>query len=448
MSTSPLLCLGSTARTKATGLCTFPSTGDEWAHVGGVKCEDRCKEIGKEWRKQEEKRQKSLTAALKKKKELVAEAGRLTKQIEDQIADLEAEAGAQEIKIRDLEAQLEKIQKEERGKALKKKGKVSQLAGQAKNRVEELRNALVDVRKQRDESRARVKELEEILSKFKVEYNPNFNDEGVKRAVRSWEEYAARGTAGDYSGDAARERDLDEISKPDSETSGINWEQWENEDDGEGEADLVSKLLSYLPSSLAERIQGKLHPESGAESESKAVTDARNALNSEKSTLTGTRNSINNHKADLEKDYGPDGVFRPLKGVCISRDSGEYTYEHCFLEKTKQIPKKGGATVTMGNFVRIGTTSVDEVDSFSGEIRQVEKTALEYANGQTCWNGPARSTTVILECAEENEILKVTEDEKCVYSMIVTTPAVCQDGNNQNGTGNDANTTKEHKDEL
>lgn len=207
----------------------------------------------------------------------------------------------------------------------------------------------------------------------------------------------------------------------------------------------VSNLLSYLPSSLAERIQGKLHPDGGAESESKAVTDARNALNSERSTLTGTRNSINSHKADLEKDYGPDGVFRPLKGVCISRDSGEYTYEHCFLEKTKQIPKKGGATVTMGNFVRIGTTTVDEVDSVSGEIRQVEKTALEYANGQTCWNGPARSTTVILECAEENEILKVTEDEKCVYSMIVTTPAVCRDGSTN---GNNANATKERKDEL
>jgi protein kinase C substrate 80K-H len=33
-----------------------------------------------------------------------------------------------------------------------------------------------------------------------------------------------------------------------------------------------------------------------------------------------------------------------------------------------------------------------------------------------------------LECGEENEILKVTEDEKCVYSMVVTTPAVCPGG--------------------
>jgi protein kinase C substrate 80K-H len=218
------------------GVCDYDiccDGSDEWARVGGTKCEDRCKEIGKAWRKAEETKQKSLNAALKKKKELVAEAGRLTKEIEDRIADLQVEVKAQEIKIQALEADLERIEKEERGKVVKgaKKGKVSMLAGLAKARVNELREALNEVRGQRDDSRSRVKELEEILSKFQVEYNPNFNDEGVKRAVRSWQDYAAKGTAGDYSAEAAKDRDFDEIAKEDSETSGINWEHWENQDD-------------------------------------------------------------------------------------------------------------------------------------------------------------------------------------------------------------------------
>jgi len=183
-------------------------------------------------------------------------------------------------------------------------------------------------------------------------------------------------------------------------------------------------------------------------SESKAVVEARNALNSAKSSLTSTRNSLNDHKSDLEKDYGPGSIFRPLKGVCISKDSGEYTYDHCFLERTKQNPKKGGASIGMGNFVRFGTVTVDEIDS-SGQIVPVQKTSLEYANGQTCWNGPARSTTVVLECGEENEILKVTEDEKCVYSMIVKTPAVCDAGDGKNNDSNDNGSgAKERKDEL
>lgn len=60
------------------GVCDYDlccDGSDEWAHVGGVKCEDRCKEIGKVWRKNDEQRKKSLGAAGKKRKELVAEAG-------------------------------------------------------------------------------------------------------------------------------------------------------------------------------------------------------------------------------------------------------------------------------------------------------------------------------------------------------------------------------------
>ena len=48
-----------------------------------------------------------------------------------------------------------------------------------------------------------------------------------------------------------------------------------------------------------------------------------------------------------------------------------------------------------------------------------------YENGQACWNGPKRSTTVVLACAEKEEIWRVVEVEKCVYRMEVGTAAVC-----------------------
>lgn len=457
------------------GICDYElccDGSDEWAHVGGTKCENRCKEIGKAWRKQEEERHKSMTAALKNKKELLVDAGRQQKEIENHIMRLEVELKAEELKVNGLEKDLEEIQKEEQKKAVgrKRKGKINTLAQLAKGRVEELRNALVEVRQERDEIRGRVKELEEILSKFKVEYNPNFNDEGVKRAVRSWEEYAAR-QAVDGEAVAGHEQDLDAISAADSEQSGINWEQWENEEDGceNGECRstfttsifrilttiLAVKLTAFLPPPVASYVEDKIQSIKGfletngilpqkdydASSESTAVTEARNALKSAQDTLEGIQRSLRDHRADLETEYGPASIFRALKGKCISKDSGEYTYEHCFLEKTKQIPKKSGSSVTMGNFVGIGKVDVDEVNE-SGEIIQVPKTSLEYANGQTCWNGPARSTTVILECGENNEILKVMEDEKCVYSMIATTPAVCEGGEAE------GNVAPRKKDEL
>ncbi|KAL2807870.1 glucosidase II beta subunit-like protein-domain-containing protein [Aspergillus granulosus] len=425
------------------GICDYElccDGSDEWARVGGKKCDDKCKEIGKEWRKKEENRQKSMTAALKKKRDLLVEAGRQQKEVEDRIQSLTTEIEGKELELKSLQDDLEDIQRKEANKVVKgkKAGKVNVLAELAKGRVDELRNALVEVRKERDEIRSRVQELEDVLSKFKVEYNPNFNDEGVKRAVRSWEDYAARGTV-DTILNSARDRDWEAISQPDDEESGINWEQWSSE--GDEEPDTVYKLAAYLPPSLVSFIEGRVNDvisfletsgflppkEQPSSTESKAVTQAREAVKAAEKAVGDLKSQLKNQQTDLDTEYGPASIFRALKGVCIQKDAGEYTYEHCFLDQTKQIPKKGGSSARMGKFERIGSVSVDEL-SETGEIISVQKTSLEYTKGQGCWNGPARSTTVVLECGEENEILKIAEDEKCVYSMKVTTPAVCAGG--------------------
>ena len=67
---------------------------------------------------------------------------------------------------------------------------------------------------------------------------------------------------------------------------------------------------------------------------------------------------------------------------------------------------------------------------------------MKYENGQHCWNGPNRQTTVVLACAETDEIWKVTEQEKCMYRMDVGTPAVCQKETSASNGNSDA------KDEL
>lgn len=201
------------------------------------------------------------------------------------------------------------------------------------------------------------------------------------------------------------------------------------------------KLAAYLPPSLVSFIEGKvisarkfleengILPKTDEESssESKAVTQAREELKTAQDSVTSLKNKLRDQRADLEQDYGPSSIFRALKGVCISQDAGEYTYEHCFLESTKQNQRKGGNSVSMGRFSKVGTTSVEEVNE-AGDVINIEKTVIEYDRGQSCWNGPNRSTKVILECGEENKILKTAEEEKCVYSMLVTSPAACAGG--------------------
>ena len=171
---------------------------------------------------------------------------------------------------------------------------------------------------------------------------------------------------------------------------------------------------------------GILAPTQGSDSESKELEDARNALKAGQDSVNENRNQLNTHTEDLAKDYGLDDIFRALKGQCISRDSGEYTYELCWLDKTKQISKKNGGHTTMGNFVSFDTIIVgDELPADGKGLGSGERLTLKYENGQHCWNGPNRSTLVVLACAESDEMWKITEEEKCVYRMEVGTPAVC-----------------------
>lgn len=162
-------------------------------------------------------------------------------------------------------------------------------------------------------------------------------------------------------------------------------------------------------------------------SEDPAVATARRDLDTAKSTLSQQERDLTSHQEDLTRDYGPDEVFRSLKDKCISTESGEYTYELCFMAQAKQLPRKGGGSTNMGNFVRFDIVHSDEDLPVDGKgLGRGPRTVLRYEGGQGCWNGPSRSTTVVLACHEDEELWKIVEEEKCVYRMEVGTPAVCE----------------------
>ncbi len=220
------------------GVCDYEvccDGSDEWEGVGGVKCEDRCAAIGREFKKTEEKRQKAAVASAKKRGELVKQAALLKTGVQERIRDLEVEVQALEIKAGEAQKKLEDMERRERGRVVSgsspKASRVTVLAKLAKQRVEELREALEVAVEQRAAARAKVEELEGVLSAFKEEYNPNFNDEGVKRAVRSWDDYAAKKNSASDRDAEADDEDIEAVSKPDSESEGINWLEWEAEDE-------------------------------------------------------------------------------------------------------------------------------------------------------------------------------------------------------------------------
>lgn len=425
---------------------------DEWAQVGGTKCPDKCKEIGAEHKKLEAGRQKALQAALKRRNTLSTEAARLKREVELAHESAQITLAGLQRKVKEAEENLVEIERREklrvvRGNAAGKgAGKTGILLNLAKNRVEELRAYLDTTKTQRDAMVSRIAELEGLLSTLKDEHNPNFNDEGVKRAVRGWEDYAARET--DDAWTEAEDRDLMAVLAEDNDSNGINWAEFEVDDStSQPESDVAAlyQYSAYLPEGVRLWIDARLSsirriliengilpddadPSTSSATESKAVTDAKKILSDAQREVKNTENELNRHRDDLAKEYGPnDGIFRALKDQCISRDSGEYEYELCWLGQTKQKPKKGGGHTNMGNFVGFDLEFVDDAIGKDGKgLGTGERVVLKYENGQGCWNGPARSTRVYLACSEVDEIWKVSESEKCVYRMEVGTAAVCE----------------------
>jgi protein kinase C substrate 80K-H len=442
------------------GVCDYDLCCDgseEYAHVGGIKCQNKCDSIGKEWRRVEEERRKSKERSAAARRQLLKEAGDLRRTVEGRIASLKQELEKLEIKKSELQVKFEEVERSEKGKVVKPEGqggKLGVLLGLAKTRVGELRSTLDKVMDQRDDYADKVDQLEEILKNLKDEYNPNFNDEGVKAAVKAYEDYAA--SAGGEKKSDITDGEILDILKEDGETTGINWAEFEEDEASDADigkslrGEILSSLLTklvynleaYLPAFARDYIHQKLNIlrvwmiENGMLAdnpvkpggETRLVQAAREALESAKSEYTSKTASLEEQERDLNQDYGPDGIFRALKGRCVSTDVGEYEYELCWHSSTTQKSKKGHGNTNMGNFVKIDKQVADEEDRADGKgLGKGQRIVLKFENGQGCWNGPNRRTDVWLACAEKDELWRVSESEKCVYRMEVGTPAACED---------------------
>jgi len=143
-----------------------------------------------------------------------------------------------------------------------------------------------------------------------------------------------------------------------------------------------------------------------------AANVAREAFNEADRQVRDLVRELKNLEETQEKDLGPEEEFRVMEGECYEYTDREYTYKLCPFDKAIQKPKNGAGETRLGQW--------GEWTASEGRYSN-----MKYKDGQACWNGPARSTLVNLVCGVENQLLSVSEPNRCEYLMVLQTPAVC-----------------------
>ncbi|KAK9237573.1 glucosidase II beta subunit-like-domain-containing protein [Lipomyces kononenkoae] len=384
------------------GVCDYDiccDGSDEWAGI--VKCENKCREFAAEYAKKQAEVRRTQVAGWNARAKLVAKASSIRQALQKELTQLDNQIAVSDARVVKAKEAL-KLAEMQSSSRVGTKG--SPLLGRVKARIEEYQKATAALTDRITMLEARLALAQEILQKLNEEYNPNYNDEGVKAAVKAYQEFKESDPGdGDYRQYVdITETDDDELFSeeqidvdPDiveyESYIPLQWRLWIH--------DQKTKLRDFLVQHglLAER---KPSGETASVANAKKERDAAERQNNE---LKSKRENV---AKDLAADFGDDDVFRALAGECVDIESGEFTYQMCFNERITQKGKSGGPT-NLGVFDKI------------------EGDKMHFSNGVKCWNGPQRSAIVEMQCGEKNKILSVSEPAMCEYFFKIVTPALC-----------------------
>ncbi|GLB33238.1 putative low-density lipoprotein receptor domain class A [Lyophyllum shimeji] len=327
-------------------------------------------------------------------------------------------------------------------------------------------SALAALQREHKKHLEREKALGDILHALRAGYNPNYQDMAVLEAVRGWEEVAGLPHVNDVGKDGEQkdgEHAREEEQQQEEEQEEWTPERLETDLDALLNTDYVSLLLeheehiraphdegsilfdvsAYLPDALVPQYEElkdavvrwlrKLGVvRGGGEDTSADSTRARQALTDAENALRSLRDEKKKAEQDAAEmfnvhGFGREGEWKKLDGMCVKKDVGDYTYEMCFFDEARQIPKNGGSTFSLGRFD--SWNAAEGVQP--GEPEYYKKQV--YKHGTRCWNGPERNVVVLLSCGLENALVSVVELEKCEYQFTGTTPALCLPLEAENG---------------
>lgn len=281
-------------------------------------------------------------------------------------------------------------------------------------------------------------DLKSILKKMTENYNHNFNDPAVKQAANDYLNFEAKNDNNLINLDDIVNnlnnliiKTNDDITKIKNEILNMKFDSTTGTaaatgTDGASNNTFFNRYLSLI-SDLCERIvrsflgiqshSVKIDEEQEEESNirKRSNIEIDNEINELNNKLNELKRGIKIKENELSKNYGPNDILRSMTD-CFSNKIGSYEYKLCPTNILEQINNDGRST-------KIGIFQDFKFDELNNKI------SLIYKNGERCWNGPVREAIVDIECGVKNQILAVTEPEKCSYNIKVTSPIGCFEEN-------------------
>ena len=154
-----------------------------------------------------------------------------------------------------------------------------------------------------------------------------------------------------------------------------------------------------------------------------AADEARNALREIEDEIRKVDNDISDAEKYTGSTYGADHAWASLKDQCFEYTDMQYVYKLCLFDRATQKPKDGGGETSLGFARCLSTCLAQTTASCSNWGEWKEKDGDEYAmqlykNGQGCWNGPDRSTKVVIDCGTEIKLVGASEPARCVDCLM------------------------------
>ncbi|KAF8363629.1 hypothetical protein PRIPAC_90552, partial [Pristionchus pacificus] len=396
------------------GICDCCDGSDE--HEGAVTCPNTCEELGRSHREEKARLQTVRASGWEKRKLMVEEGKKMKEEKEAGVSGLKVEKDGMEGEKNSAEK--EKNEAEEKEKEVRKIHDDDMM----NKRTEKKRtaaNLLFNTIDSDMDGKITMDDLKGLNYVEKKE-DGSVNEEILKRFVNENGEadiehfisnsfHSIRQMRRDFIANEKREKEEkdngndNKVEKMDEVEEGV--EKHGNDDDIEEDVHPVEEVDEFDDNV----------PFVSFSDEDNKVFDAARESRQKYDDIKRKMDDIDRQILDAESfsslDFGEDLAWAPLKGKCSELEMGEYTYKLCPFDKCTQKEKNGYSETNMGTWK--GWESAHS--------------QMKYGDGTTCWNGPARSTLVTVQCGDIDELVEASEPGRCEYHFTYRTPAACKD---------------------